>query len=167
MNRESFAPTEVLDIHCTGFDQDPSSLLQRAMEKIVPTMQDLPFYRRDIACFCPKFTLYENQWLGALLTPWTLSLVVLPGPGQQWENRTVGDKLVLRLPYKDLVFTVSHLDDIPQYLSCSLQSPLDPSLTAEQAEKLAKDCLYMMLSLPVKQKTPDLGKRNIFKALAD
>ena len=159
-----------LNIAASGFEQEPSSLFQQAMEKAIPNMQSLPFYRRDIPCFCPKFILFEGQWLGSVLTPWTLSLVVLPGPEQLWENRNIGAKLALRLPYKNLVFTVSHLEDIPQYLSCSLLSPLDPSLNAEQAMKLAKDCLYMMLSLPVKETppdlSPDLSKRHFFNVIS-
>lgn len=156
-----------LNLACNGFSSDPSILLQQAMEKIVPNMCDLTFYRADIQCFCPKFTLFEEQWLGAVLTPWTLSLVILPGPNQYWENRIIGEKILLQLPYKNLVFTVSHLEDIPQYLSCSLLSPLDPILTAEDLIKLTKDCLYMMLSLPVKQTSHDTNKRNIFKALIE
>ncbi|MDY4280662.1 MAG: hydrogenase-2 assembly chaperone [[Pasteurella] mairii] len=148
-----------------GFKQDPSVLLQQAMENVAPKMHDLPFYRQEIPCFCPTFVLFEQQWIGVVLTPWTLSVVVLPGPEQQWEKREVGEKLLLQLPYKNLVFTVGQLERIPQYLSCSLLSPLDVELTAEQAVQLAKDCLAMILSLPTKQNKPNVTKRNIFTAV--
>ncbi|WP_373100941.1 MULTISPECIES: hydrogenase-2 assembly chaperone [Pasteurellaceae] len=154
-----------LDLSCMGFAHNPAELFRQAMEKIVPHMHDLPFFRADIPCFCPQFVLFEGQWLGAVVTPWMLSVVILPGPDQYWENRIIGDKRLLRLPYKDLVFTVGHLEDIPQYLTCSLLSPLDKSLTPARAVGLAADCLQMMLSLPVKQQAPDLSKRNLFKAL--
>ncbi|OOH90579.1 hydrogenase [Pasteurellaceae bacterium 15-036681] len=149
----------------SGFEDDPSGLFRTEMCKIAKNMQDLPFYRQDIPCFTPNFILFEGQWIGAILTPWMLSVVVLPGPNQRWEQREIGEKLGLQLPYKTITFTVSGMESIPQYLSCSLLSPLDPHLTAEQAIQLTKDCLTMVLSLPVKQQVPDLNKRNIFSAM--
>ena len=37
--------------------------------------------------FRPKFVLFEDQWIGTVLTPWMMSVVILPGPQQQWEPR--------------------------------------------------------------------------------
>ena len=149
----------------SGFIDNPSELFCSEMKKVAENMQDLPFYRHDIPCFTPNFVLFEGQWVGTVLTPWMISIVVLPGPNQQWEVRTIGDKLGLQLPYKTITFTVSSVDSVPQYLSSSLLSPLDAQLTAEQAVQLTKDCLTMLLSLPVQQQAPDLNKRHIFRAM--
>ena len=149
----------------SGFDDNPSELFRSEMEKIAENMRDLPFYRHDIPCFTPNFVLFEGQWIGTVLTPWMMSIVVLPGPQQQWEERAIGDKLGLQLPYNTFTFTVSGVESVPQYLSSSLLSPLDPNLTAEQAIQLTKDCLTMLLSLPVQQQAPDLNKRNILRAM--
>jgi len=148
-----------------GFNENPTVLFQAEMEKIAQTMQDLPFYRSDIPCFAPKFVLFEEQWIGTILTPWMLSVLILPGPDSYWLPRLLGEKIAVKLPYKSMTFTVSGIEQIPQYLSCSLQSPLSPDLTAKQAIQLTKDCLTMVLSLPLQQKAPDLNKRNIFKAM--
>ena len=163
-HQETASKTTALSL-VTGFDDNPSELFRVAMQKVAENMQDLPFYRGDIPCFTPNFVLFEGQWIGTVLTPWMLSIVVLPGPQQQWEIRTIGDKLGLQLPYKTITFTVSSVESVPQYLSSSLLSPLDPHLTAEQAVQLTKDCLTMLLSLPVQQQTPDLNKRHIFRAI--
>ena len=45
------------------------------MQNIVPEMQDLPFFHKGIECFCPKFVLFEDQWIGTVLTPWMMSVV--------------------------------------------------------------------------------------------
>lgn len=158
------AKTTALSV-ISGFDENPSELFCAEMQKAAENMQDLPFYRRDISCFTPNFVLFEGQWIGTVLTPWMMSVVILPGPQQQWEIRNVGDKLGLQLPYKTMTFTVSSVESVPQYLSCSLLSPLDPQLTSEQAVQLTKDCLTMLLSLPVQQQAPDLNKRHIFRAM--
>lgn len=148
-----------------GFEQEPSILFQSAMQEVAKEMQDLPFYREGIECYCPKFVLFENQWIGTVVTPWMLSVVILPGKDQQWEPREIGDKLTIQLPYKSLTFTVSSLETIPQYLSCSLHSPIDPSMTNAQAVQLAQDCLRMILSMPTKTPTFDPDRRSLFRAM--
>lgn len=160
-NENSTALSQLIE----GYAKNPAGLFRDEMEKVSEKMKNLPFYRADIPCFCPKFVQFENQWVGTVLTPWMLSVLVLPGPSQQWASRTIGDKIALSMPYKRLNFTVSALDNIPQYLSCSLQSPLDAGLTKEHAVQLTKDCLTMALSLPMKNTTLDLNRRNIFAAM--
>ena len=68
-----------------GFEENPTDIFLTEMQNIVPEMQDLPFYHKGIECFCPKFVLFEEQWIGTVLTPWMISVVILPGPQQQWE----------------------------------------------------------------------------------
>ncbi|OOF47508.1 hydrogenase [Rodentibacter trehalosifermentans] len=148
-----------------GFEQDPSALFQSSMLEVAKNMQDLPFYRQGIECYCPKFILFEQQWIGSVVTPWMLSVVILPGKDQQWEAREIGDKLTVQLPYKALTFTVSGMENIPQYLSCSLHSPIDPSLTNAQAIQLSQDCLRMILSMPTASPTFDSNRRNLFSAM--
>ncbi|MDG2953434.1 hydrogenase-2 assembly chaperone [Bisgaard Taxon 10/6] len=148
-----------------GFRDNPAALFQREMERACPNMNSLPFFREEIPCYCPPFVLLDNQWIGTALTPWMLSLVILPGPNQEWEARSVGDKLGVALPYKTLMFTVSQLQQIPYYLSHSLASPLDRNLTAQQAVQLADDCLKMALSFPLNLTPPDLNRRNILRAM--
>ncbi|ABR74642.1 hydrogenase [Actinobacillus succinogenes] len=148
-----------------GFSENPALLLQTEMERTRPNMRSLPFFRENIPCYCPPFILLDNQWIGTVLTPWMLSLVILPGPNQEWETRPLGDKLGVALPYKTLMFTVSQLEGIPCYLSHSLASPLARKLTAEQGVQLADDCLKMALSFPLNQPQPDLKRRNIFRSM--
>ena len=94
-----------------------------------------------------------------------LSIVILPGKDQEWEPREIGDKLSVQLPYKTFTFTVSSLENIPQYLSCSLHSPIAPAMTNTQAVQLAQDCLRMILSMPTKATTFDPDRRNLFRAI--
>ncbi|TCP94702.1 Tat proofreading chaperone HybE [Cricetibacter osteomyelitidis] len=167
LKQETWQKETALTDYCDGFETDPSSLLQAAIEQTVVNMQDLPFFHAAVQCYCPKAVLFENQWITTIVAPWMISLVILPGPQQQWPIRELGEKLIVELPYKKLTFTVSGMAEIPQYLSCSLHSPLDKSLTNAQARQLAKDCLTMALSLPIKQHTENSlkneNRRHIFK----
>ncbi|WP_392433338.1 hydrogenase-2 assembly chaperone [Yersinia sp. HM-2024] len=133
-----------------GHEQNPAALLEQVFGQVAAEeMRDLPFYRDHIPLRACGFQLFEQQWIGALLTPWMLSLVVLPGPQQSWQRRAVGERLMLALPCGSMGFTVSEIAGCGQYLSRSLMSPLDTSLSAERALQLAEQSARMALSLPV------------------
>lgn len=148
-----------------GHDQSPVAWLEAEFSRIAQErMRLLPFYRDGIPVRACGFTLFEQQWFGCLLTPWMLSLLVLPGPGQQWPRRDLATRLALDLPCGSVKFVVSESDDGRQYLSCSLMSPLDPALDAGQALQLAQQSARMALSLPVRDTDApeNLGRRALF-----
>ncbi|RLM18584.1 hydrogenase [Brenneria alni] len=111
-------------------------------------MQTLPFYREGIPVKACGFTLFEQQWIGCLLTPWMMSLLVLPGPRQVWPVRPLADRLALALPCGNVTFIVGEMSG-RQYLSCSLMSPIDSNMSGEQALSLAEQSAKMALSFPV------------------
>lgn len=133
-----------------GFQLNPSAPLETAFQAIADgEMQDLPFFQPQIPVRACGFQLFEQQWVGTILTPWMLSLLVLPGPEQVWQPHAVGDKLALSLPCGSVRFIVGEIAGCGQYLACSLMSPLDRHLGAEQALALAQQSARMALSLPV------------------
>ncbi len=147
-----------------GFDASPHARVQAAFEHIArEQMQGLPFLHPSMPVLVPPFSLFEGQWVGCVLTPWTLSLTLFPGPEQAWPRRVVGEKIGLKMPYGEMAFTVGELDGLSQYCACSLMSPLAPELTPEQGKHLAQDCLRMVLSLPVRD--PQLSRRALFARL--
>jgi [NiFe] hydrogenase assembly HybE family chaperone len=133
-----------------GFQLNPSARLETAFQAIADgEMQGLPFFQPQIPVRACGFQLFERQWVGTILTPWMLSLLVLPGPEQVWQPYAVGDKLALSLPCGSVRFIVGEIVGCGQYLACSLMSPLDRHLGAEQALALAQQSARMALSLPV------------------
>ena len=149
-----------------GFARDPAPLLVAQYERIArEEMQALPFYHATMPIVA-EFVLFEGQWLGCVLTPWMLSVVVLPGPDQRWPVRSSSDRLALQLPCGNMTFMVGELPESGQLLACSLMSPLDPHLGAEQGRALVSSTLKMLLSLPVQQGAGgvDLGRRRLFGA---
>jgi len=143
-----------------GFTSDPAPLLVAQYERIArEEMQALPFYHATMPIVA------ECQWLGCVLTPWMLSVVVLPGPDQLWPVRS-SERLALQLPCGNLTFMVGELPESGQLLACSLMSPIDPHLGAEQGRSLVSSTLKMLHSLPVQQGEGrvDLGRRRLFGA---
>ncbi|WP_019212585.1 hydrogenase-2 assembly chaperone [Yersinia massiliensis] len=133
-----------------GHQHNPAALLERVFAQIADDeMCGLPFYRDHIPLRACGFQLFEQQWVGVILTPWMMSLVVLPGPEQRWQRRVIGERLMLSLPCGSIGFTVSEVAGCGQYLSRSLMSPLETTLSAERAVQLAEQSARMALSLPV------------------
>ncbi|MGY5955409.1 hydrogenase-2 assembly chaperone [Kosakonia sp. BK9b] len=134
----------------SGFEASPHDAVQAALMTVADgEMRDLPFVHPQMPVYVTPFTLFEGQWLGCVVTPWMLSLVIFPGPQQCWARRRVGERIGLKLPYGEMTFTVGELPQVAQYLSCSLMSPLSRDINAAQGPQLANDCLKMALSLPV------------------
>ncbi|MFQ2824503.1 hydrogenase-2 assembly chaperone [Aeromonas allosaccharophila] len=149
-----------------GFASNPAPLLVTQYERIArEEMQGLPFYHATMPIVA-ECVLFEGQWLGCVLTPWMLSLVLLPGPDQLWPVRRSSDRLALQLPCGNMTFMVGELPETGQLLASSLMSPLDPHLGAEQGCSLVSSTLKMLLSLPVQQGAGgvDLGRRRLFGA---
>lgn len=133
-----------------GHEENPATLLENVFTEIAADqMYSLPFYQGHIPVRACGMALFEGQWFGAMLTPWMLSLVILPGPGQLWVRRVVGERQALALPCGNVSFTVSETEAGGQYLSRSLMSPLEEGMSAEQAVLLATQSAKMALSLPL------------------
>ncbi|MFQ2854220.1 hydrogenase-2 assembly chaperone [Aeromonas caviae] len=150
-----------------GFTANPAPLLVAQYERIArEEMQGLPFYHPAMPIVA-ECTLFEGQWLGCVLTPWMLCVVVLPGPDQLWPVRGSRDRLALQLPCGNLTFMVGELPETGLLLACSLMSPIDPHLGADEGRALVSSTLKMLLSLPVQQGAGgvDLGRRRLFGAL--
>lgn len=149
----------------TGLAENPQPLLERLFSGIAEReMCALPFYQPQIPIRACGFQLFEQQWIGALLTPWMLSLLVLPGPGQVWPRRRVGLRLALALPCGNVGFALGELDGCGQYLGSSLMSPLPTDLAGETALALAQGCARMALALPVTDADApaNQGRRSLF-----
>ncbi|MGY6037375.1 hydrogenase-2 assembly chaperone [Aeromonas sp. AE23HZ002T15] len=152
---------------CVGFAVDPAPILMAQYERIArEEMQALPFYHPAMPILA-ECALYEGQWLGVVLTPWMLSVVVLPGPDQCWPVRPLASRIALQLPCGNLTFMVGELPELGQLLACSLMSPLDPHLGAKEGAALVGSVHKMLLSLPVQQDgagAVDLGRRRLLGA---
>ena len=70
------------------------------------------------------FRSWEQYCLGVLLTPWFMSLVILPGEGDDWQEMKIGDKVTKVFPSGVYEFILGDEPGVGRYLSCSLFSPV-------------------------------------------
>ncbi len=148
-----------------GWRSSPAAALEAQFNRVAADqMAALPFYQAHMPVKACSFQLFEGQWVGAMLTPWMLELVVLPAPDQQWPRRQVGSRLALTFPAGDMAFRVGELTPELHYVACSLMSPLDPHLSPEQAIMLAENSVSLALSLPVRRDAPiNMSRRSLLR----
>lgn len=148
-----------------GWQSSPATTLEAHFNRVADEqMAALPFYQPHIPVKACGFQLFEGQWVGAMLTPWMLELVVMPGPDQQWPRRQIGSRLALTFPAGDMAFRVSELTPELHYVACSLMSPLNPQLRAEEAITVAENSVRLALSLPVRRDAPvNLSRRALLR----
>lgn len=103
------------------FAQDPSEWVERAFRRIeVERMADLPFCNPALRVEAVGFALRDEQWLGALVTPWTLNLMLIPATAETWISAPEGRRLMIRYPAGEFAFLGGEEEEIGEYLACPL-----------------------------------------------
>lgn len=104
---------------------DPSAQVERAFTQILAErMQGLPFLNPALRVEAVGFRRWEGRWLGVLITPWFMNLVLLPDEEAAWRHVRYGDSLGYALPAGVFEFISAREPALGDYQSCSLFSPV-------------------------------------------
>jgi [NiFe] hydrogenase assembly HybE family chaperone len=113
---------------------DPSALLEVTFARIHETrMAGLPFVNPALRVEAVGFRRWEGLWLGVLITPWFMNLMLLPCAATEhaWPQVRYGESLAYRLPAGVFEFIRAQEPPLGDYQSCSLFSPM--AVFADQA----------------------------------
>jgi [NiFe] hydrogenase assembly HybE family chaperone len=120
---------------------DPSLRIAQVYEDIWHTrMADMPILNARLRVEAVGFRPWEGQWLGALVTPWSLNLVLLPGEGE-WISLPAGEERFVAFPAGRFRFISAHLDPLGESHGCSLFSPVLEFTDHEAARLTAEAAL--------------------------
>ncbi|MCA3223270.1 MAG: [NiFe]-hydrogenase assembly chaperone HybE [Burkholderiales bacterium] len=99
--------------------------VERAFDHIHATrMQDMPFVNAALRVEAVGFRRWEGRWLGVLITPWFMNLMLLPDEPAAWRHVRYGDSLGYLLPAGVFEFISAVDPQLGGYQSCSLFSPM-------------------------------------------
>jgi [NiFe] hydrogenase assembly HybE family chaperone len=87
-------------------------------------MSGLPVLNAALSVQAVDFIHVNKDWLGVLITPWFMNLLLLPGPDSTWCELRPGTKFEKRFPYGAFEFTVGSEAQLGPYALCSLFSPM-------------------------------------------
>lgn len=99
--------------------------LERHFRHVAQTrMVDLPIVNPALAVEAVGFTRTEAGCLGVLITPWFMSLVLLPCEGDDWLDLPIGSEVHHRFASGSYAFQIAGDEHTGRYQTCSLLSPL-------------------------------------------
>jgi [NiFe] hydrogenase assembly HybE family chaperone len=139
---------------------DPSVRLVTAFTAIAVRMDGLAFVNGALAVEAVAFAPWQGHWLGVMLTPWFMNLILAPRDASVWQALEQGGKRSYRFPAGDYEFIGARDDLAGEYQMCSLFSPLlqfDDQETARLVAQLAREALFDAENA----ETPDLPEGNL------
>ena len=124
---------------------DPAARLQAIFENIAVTrMAGLPILNPALRVEAVGFREWEGRWVGVLVTPWTISLVLLPGSDAPLESLLLDEKRVWHFPSGAYEFMGLHEPVLGACQICSLISPVAEFSTHEEAAAVAREIVVAL-----------------------
>ena len=105
-------------------------------------IQGLPFLHQSLQVKAFGFEPYAQGYLGVLLTPWFMNLIVV---ADALVAAKVGSKQTVQLPAGAYDFIVNYEEPLGFYWSCSLFSPVLEFENQQAAEQTAQYALLAVL----------------------
>ncbi|GGH43300.1 [NiFe]-hydrogenase assembly chaperone HybE [Frigidibacter albus] len=99
-------------------------------------MRDLPMVNQALHVQAVGFQPYEGGFLGVLVAPWFMNLVLLPGPERAVLK--VGTKETVTFPSGAYEFMHAAREMVGPYMACALFSPMGDFTSQLQAVEVAR-----------------------------
>ena len=104
---------------------DPSAALEARYRHVAATrMHGLPFVNPALAVEAVGFAPWEGRWLGVMVTPWFINLVLAPLEPSAWRGVAPGGKRHYRFPAGEYEFIGADEPGVGEFQVCSLFSPV-------------------------------------------
>lgn len=124
-------------------------MVEAAFERIhVLHMRDVPIINPALRVQALDFDLWQDNWLGVLITPWCINLLRLPGSRGHWESVSGNHRLFHGFPSGNYAFLGGEEPEIGEYQSCSLISTMSQFAEQEAACAVAREVIKNMLKEP-------------------
>lgn len=124
---------------------DPSPALTAAFRAVhEQRMQPLPFLNPAIEVEAVAFAPWKQYWLGAMVTPWSINLLLAPRDPDAFRPLPAGEKRRCLFPAGAFDFIGAHDAGLGHYLVCPLFSPVlefADHATARETARVAREAL--------------------------
>ena len=124
---------------------DPSPRLEQAFRATAMRMSGLGFVNPALRVEAVAFAPWDGHWLGVMVTPWSINLLLLPHDRSLWRTVRAGGKQRYAFPAGDYDFIAATDPIVGEYQMCSLFSPaleFEDHATARMVATLAREALF-------------------------
>jgi [NiFe] hydrogenase assembly HybE family chaperone len=122
-----------------------SNLVKRFTQIGDEHIRNLPIYHRPLQVEAADFQPWAPGWIGVLITPWFMNVMLLPRDKNQWQSLALGQKHVQKLPAGEQEFVVGGDVELGSYLFRSLASPMLGFSSQNDARQVAHDALRRLM----------------------
>ena len=158
------------------WEPSPAERLERGFTRIWQTrMMGLPMLHPRVQVQAVGFRRWKYFWLGIIVTPWCMNIILSKGQPSKWKSIPEGKRLLYPFPAGKYDFICVRDRILGEYQMCSLMSPLDEVITDHQmAVEVAQAALDELmkpeappeLGTPIPAFTKEVDPEMIEKAVA-
>ena len=135
----------------------PADAVEEAFFRIQrEQMADVPILNPALSVEAVDFQRWQGHWLGIVVTPWCMSMLLVPGSAENWVSTGENRRRFVKFPAGDFAFLGSAEAELGEYQSCPLFSPMGQFPSQSEATLTAKASLVALLSPP--QAAPEAGE---------
>jgi [NiFe] hydrogenase assembly HybE family chaperone len=128
---------------------NPADAVEQAFFRIErEQMADVPILNPALAVEAVDFQRWQGHWLGVVITPWCMSILLLPGSSENWVPAGQNKRRFVKFPAGDFAFLGGLEAELGEYQSCALFSPMDKFTNQRDATQTARASLIGLLSSP-------------------
>lgn len=128
---------------------DPSPLVEAAFQRIErERMAGLPILNHALRVEAVDFQPWQGHWLGMLVTPWSMAVLLLPGSEEGWETPPENRRRPVAFPAGDFNFLGGEEAEIGEYQTCPLFANMSQFPDQRQAQATARLSLAALLQPP-------------------
>jgi [NiFe] hydrogenase assembly HybE family chaperone len=123
--------------------------LEQAFERVrTERMAGLPLLNERLRVEALGFRDWQGIRVGALVTPWSINLVILPGPGATLSTPRAGETRAWVFPSGEYAFDSCEDPALGAYQQCSLFSPAFEFESHDDAVAAARAALEALFQPP-------------------
>lgn len=143
-------------------EADPSALVVSAYRRIErERMAGLPVHNEVLEVESVGFRRWMDHWLGIVVAPWCMSLLLLPGSSGTWISAMENARIFHRFPAGDFTFLGSDEPEIGEFQSCALFSPMSQFASQSDAVLTAHAALIALIRAP-EEPASQLAQKTLF-----
>jgi [NiFe] hydrogenase assembly HybE family chaperone len=111
-------------------------------------MADVPILNAALRVEAVGFQRWQGYWLGIVVTPWCMSVLLVPESEAGGAPAGANQRRYVRVPYGELAFLNSSEPELGAFQTCALFSPMDRFATQAQASSTARAAMLALMAPP-------------------
>jgi [NiFe] hydrogenase assembly HybE family chaperone len=130
-------------------EASPAEAVEEAFFRIQrEQMADVPILNPALSVEAVDFQRWQGNWLGIVVTPWCMSMLLVPGNAENWVSTGDNRRRFVKFPAGDFAFLGSAEAELGEYQSCPLFSPMGQFASQSEATMTARASLIALLTDP-------------------